>query len=248
MSQFIYHTGLMYAKGPGNATPQQFGTLQSGSVDLSNTTKELFGQNSYPVAVGKGNGKITGKASSAAIQARFFNDIFFAGSGTLSAGQTLVAYGEPGTIPSSTAYTVTVSNSATYVEDWGVTYTQTGEPLIKVASAPTVGQYSVAEGVYTFAAADAGKAVQISYTWTSTTQGQTLAVTNTPVGAAATFSLLLSGQYNGTQSTLKLYACVSSKLSLATKQNDFAIPAFEFSAYADPSGRVLDWYNADAAA
>ena len=48
--------------------------------------------------------------------------------------------------------------------DCGVTYAATGAALTRVASAPGAGQYSVsAIGVYTFAAADNGTDVSISY-------------------------------------------------------------------------------------
>ena len=47
--------------------------------------------------------------------------------------------------------------------DRGVVYTATGAALVAVGSAPTVGQYSFSGGVYTFAAADAGAQVTMSY-------------------------------------------------------------------------------------
>lgn len=50
-----------------------------------------------------------------------------------------------------------------WASDAGVTYVATGAALTAVASAPATGQYSVAAGVYTFAAGDAGKAVVVNY-------------------------------------------------------------------------------------
>ena len=44
-----------------------------------------------------------------------------------------------------------------------MSYAATGAPLTPVAGAPGSGQYSVAAGVYTFSAGDAGAAVLISY-------------------------------------------------------------------------------------
>jgi hypothetical protein len=247
MPQFFFHTGTLFAKSSAaNATPQAFGTLQNCSLDLAFTTKELFGQNNFPVAVGQGNCKITGKAASANIQARLFNDIFF--NGTLSAGETAVAVREQGTVGSS-PYTVTVANSATYVEDLEVLDASTGAPLIKVASTPATGEYSVAAGVFTFAAADTGKNVLISYSYTVAASGQKLSLTQQLVGAAPTFSLVLGGGYGSGQKVpgIKLYACTASKLSFATKMNDFAIPSFEFMAFANAAGQVLDWSTNDTA-
>lgn len=248
MSQLFFHTGTLLAKNSlANSTPQSFGTLQNVSIDLSFTTKELFGQNNFPVAVGQGNCKITGKAASANIQARLFNDIFF--NGTLSQGETVLQVSEAGTVPAASTYTVTVANSTTWVEDWEVKYAATGVPFTKVASAPAAGQYSVAAGVYTFAAADANAAVLITYSYTSASTGQKISLTQQLVGAAPTFTLILGGGYGQGQKLpgIKLYACTASKLSFATKQNDFAIPNFEFMAFADSAGRVIDWSTNDSA-
>ena len=66
----------------------------------------------------------------------------------------------------ATPYQVTVAQPlGNWTQDAGVTYAN-GTPLVEVASAPTVGQYSVAAGgVYTFAAADITSAVLISYSY-----------------------------------------------------------------------------------
>lgn len=244
--QLLFHTGNLFAKGSAaNATPQSFGTLQNVSVDLAFTTKELFGQLNFPVAVGQGNCKITGKASSAQIQARLFNDIFF--GGTLAAGETAVATREVMVAIPTTPFQLTVTNSATFVEDWEVIDSATGIPFTKVASGPTAGQYSVAAGVFTFAAADVGKLPLISYSYTIAASGQTVKLTQQLVGQAPTFTLVLAGGYGaGAVPGLKLYACTASKLSLATKQNDFAIPNFEWMSFANAAGQVLDWSTNDA--
>ena len=158
------------------------------------------------------------------------NDLFF--GSTMATGQLLATDSESGAIPGSSAYTVTVANSATWVLDLGVVYTATGLPLTRVASAPASGQYSVAAGVYTFAAADANLGVKISYTYT-TTGGNTLTINNQPMGAAATFKSVLSLPYNGQKATFTLNACVSTKMSIQTALEDFTKPQFDFNAFAD---------------
>jgi len=69
---------------------------------------------------------------------------------------------ETQTIPASTPWRVTVSKSTMFSCDQQVSFAG-GAALTRVTGAPTAGQYSVAAGVYTFAAADAGKAVTIGY-------------------------------------------------------------------------------------
>lgn len=241
----FFHTGNLCAKSStANATPQSFGTLQDVSVDISASNKELFGQFDFAVAVGQGNKKITGKAKSANIQARLFNDIFF--NGSLASGETVVANREVEVSIPTTPFQITVTQSATFVEDWEVIDAATGLPFTKVASSPAAGQYSVSAGVYTFNTADTGKFPLITYSYTVAGSGQTLTASSQLVGAAPTFALILSGGYGvGAVPALKLYNCIGTKLSLATKQNDFVMPGFEFIASANAAGKVLDWSTTD---
>jgi hypothetical protein len=114
--------------------------------------------------------------------------------------------------------------------------------MTRVASAPATGQYSVATGVYTFAAADTGLTVFISFAYTATgAAAKTSIVTNVAMGNAPSFRCDLTSGYSGGQTALSLYKCVATKLSFATKQDDFMIPDFDFSSFADSAGRVLQW-------
>ena len=229
-----------------NSTPIKFGALQEVNLEFSANTKELYGGSQFPIAVARGTGKITGKAK-AAIQGAVFSDLFFGVS--RSTGYTQVAITEAGAIPGVSTYTITVSNSATFVADLEVTYATTGLPFTKVASGPTVGQYSVSAGVYTFAAADASKAVLISYTYTTASSGQSFTVTNQALGVQPVFSAVLSMQYTApsglVKGYLKLPACVASKLSIPTKLEDFTISEFDFSAFADASGNVMQFSSSE---
>jgi hypothetical protein len=70
---------------------------------------------------------------------------------------------EPASVPASTPYEILAQ--APY-GDWasnaGVVYAN-GTPLTAVSGTPAAGQYSVAEGTYTFAAGDAGATVALTY-------------------------------------------------------------------------------------
>lgn len=239
-----FGSGLLFATNTAaNSTPVQFGTLQDVQLDISRSLKELYGQNQFPVAIGAAQMKITGKAKVGQVNGQLYNDLFF--GGTSATGQTLLVYNEPGAIPAVTTYTVTVTGSATWVEDQGVLYADTGIPFKRVASAPTAGQYSVAAGVYTFAAADASKNVLISYTKTDAANGQTLSVGNPLQGVQPTFTMIVQRSYNGVQEAFKLWSCISSKLSLPTKMADWGITELDFSAFADSAGRVITPYVAE---
>lgn len=224
-----------------NATPVKFGALQDVSVEFSASIKELYGGSQFPIAVARGTGKINCKAKLGQIMGGVFSDLFF--GTTMATGQLAFVHDEAGAVPAASTYIVTVANSATWVEDLGVINATTGLPMKKVASAPATGQYSVVAGVYTFAAADASVAVLISYTYTIAAAGQKLVVANQALGVQPVFSVYLKTNYtapNGVKySYLKLNACVSNKLTLPTKLEDFTIMELDFSAFSDNAGNIL---------
>ena len=77
----------------------------------------------------------------------------------LKIGQTL----ENLVVPATGPYTITVSRATQWNGDGGVTYASSGLVMSPVTGVPTIGKYSVAAGVYTFAAADARASVTINY-------------------------------------------------------------------------------------
>lgn len=220
-------------------TPVKFGVLQDVSVDFDFPTKMLYGTYQMPVAVGRGKAKISGKAKLAQLNADMMASIVFGQSGQPATGQTTISEDEPGTIP-GTPYQVTVVNSATWTTDLGVWYTSganSGMRLVRVASAPTTGQYSVAAGVYTFAAADTTLGVAISYEYTLT-GGFTINIANQLLGNIPTFRAVLKTIWSGKTLLMDLYNCVSEKFSIATKIDDFAIPECDFEAFANAANNI----------
>jgi hypothetical protein len=227
-----------------NPTPMKFGTLQDVSLDISGDVKQLYGQKQFPEAVARGKCKITGKAKFAAINGKMFNDLFFGQA--MGTGMIKTALDESQSVPNNPGpYTITVTNAANFKQDWGVRYTATGIPLTRVSTAPAQGQYSVntATGVYTFASADFNAGVLISYTFTASSTGTQLNIQNQLMGFAPTIQVLLETVYNLNQFSVLLYSVVASKLSFTTKQEDFIIPEFDFEAFANASGQVIDIYS-----
>ena len=226
------------------ATPVNFGLVQEVTIEEAASVKELYGQFQHPVAIARGTIKTTGKAKVARISGLAFASLFY--GITPAAGQVATAFAEVATAPSASPYTVTPANSATFGDDAGIVYAATGLPLVKVASAPTVGQYMLAAGVYTLSAADAGKALLLNYTYAVAAAGQKFAVTNQLVGTTPTFQAQFFTTFQGQAVSLKLNNCTSSKLSLQTKLEDFVVPEFDFSCFADASGTVMTWSFAEA--
>jgi len=247
MSDFIFGSGSMWATRTdiANSTPLPFGILQEGSIDITFSNKPLYGQYQFPVAVGRGTAKVTGKAKFARIFGRQLNDILF-GTNT-STGLLSIANNEAGSIP-TTPFQITVANAVGFDADLGVFYALTGKPLQKVASAPATGQYSVsAGGVYTFASADTGLGVLISYSYTTTgtTPNQKVTVANPLLGVQPTFQLMFNAGINGSVNTIKMLACVSSKFSLQTKLEDWTIPEIDFDCFCDASNNLMTYSTSE---
>ena len=236
-----FGSGILYATPSGaNATPIQFGALQDVSVDLSRTIKSLYGQGQQALAIGAAQLKATGKAKMGFINAKIYSDLFY-GVAT-SVGTVVLAQNEAASVPASTPWTVNVVNKTTFTTDLGVTYAG-GAVFTKVASAPTVGQYSVAAGIYTFAAADVGAPVLISYEYTSAATGTTLAVGSVLQGVQPIITVDLYRGYNGVGERHRFWACVVGKLSIPTKMADFGIAELDFEAFTDASGRFHTIYT-----
>ena len=181
-------------------------------------------------------GKLAGRGTGWGV----FSTMRWRAGQTLSTGRKALANGEAAAVPAATPFTVTVANATGFTADLGVVVAATGIPLVRVASAPAMGQYSVDEetGIYTFAEADAGTAVAVSYRYTVADSGQQFTITNQPLGVQPVFEAILEEKYNAGRMVLVLNACSSSKLSLPSKQEDFMIPEMDFSAMADAAGIV----------
>lgn len=228
-----------------NPTPMRAYVPQDQSIDFKLSTKSLVGENRLPVDVAAGDMSVTGKVTLGANSARLFSDLLFAiGS---SSGQILEQEQEAGTIPGSTAYTVTVANSSTWTTDLGVTLAADGTVFTRVASAPAAGQYSVAAGVYTFAAADANKNVKISYLYTQSSTGEKLTITNSLQGPAGAFTGVMVFPYGSDQDVLTLNKCIPSEGGISTKQGDYAKPTLGFMAATDSSDTLGTFSFAQAA-
>ncbi|HZT51920.1 MAG TPA: hypothetical protein VFA22_08305 [Stellaceae bacterium] len=216
-----------------NGTPVNIGKANQFQLDQQFTSKALYGQNQFPLYVARGTAKFTAKATAALVSGIALNSAFF--GQTMAAGQQATALSESGTVA---AGALTVANHASFVADLGVVYAATGLPLAYVAGTPAAGQYTQTGGVYGFNAADNGKAVFVTYTYTVPGAGQSLAVGNPLMGVTPTFQLWYYTSTGGVPLNIQLYSCVADKLSLAFKLEDFMLPELSFSCYADAGGNV----------
>ena len=236
--QYSFGSGVLYGRSLTNnpPTPVRFGALHSVSLDFQFTVKELYGQYQFPIALGRGTGKIMGKADFAQFNAQAFNDLFF-GAANPATGATRTAIAEAQTV---TANIVTVTNAANFIADFGVVRASDSAVFTRVTAAPVALQYVCNEstGVYTFNATQNGVAVLASYTYADAINGKKISITNQLLGASPQFTAVFSEAFNGKSMTVTLNACMSSKLSLATKLEDFTVPQFDFQAFADAGNNI----------
>jgi len=244
MSQFLFGSGAMYATpltdASGNAvavpTPVKILACQDIAADFQFDTKMLSGGSQFPLAVGRGKGKISVKAKMGQVNGALFNGAFFGQTSTT--GQDQYYQDITGTAIPATPFTITPPppGSGVWAADMGVR-NASGVPMTRVASAPTTGQYMLSAGVYTFAAADTGLVVYIDYRYTIT-GGKLISIANQLLGSTPTVSLDIVVPYMGKQLTCRFPNAVSGKMAMATKLDDFTIPEIDFEVFASPSGNV----------
>lgn len=222
-----------------NSTPVNIGYAQSMAIDFSGNVKELYGQNEFPLDAARGTVKATAKIKAAVFSGLAFNAVFF--GNTFATGSVKWALGEAGVIP-TTPFQITVANSAQFDADLGVINASTGLPFIKVASAPAVGQYSVAAGIYTFNTGDTTKAVLINYTYTAAAVGQTLNMLNTLIGTAPIFKMDYYTVRNNSPFVARFFQGQASKLAFTTQLEDFSMPEFDVSLFCDATGSIGKLY------
>ena len=264
--QFSFGSGFLYGLPTGGTVnqPVLLGTLQDCSYDISSSIKELYGQLQFPVAIGRGEAKFTGKAKMGSFSSVAWNTFFF-GPGsdnsalpTQSAGANAISIVDK-EIGSTSSNTYQFVNHAAATADpagnlainLGVYYSTTGLYLQQVASAPAIGQYSYAPstGTWTFNASDtaanAANGITVAYSWLPTTPTHWVQQINNnafPMGAAPAFQIEHHIPYTtgGTDTVIKIWNAVSSKLSFGFKNSDFTIPEIDFTMFANTAGKIID--------
>lgn len=234
--------------------PIELATLQEADIDFKINTKKLYGPYRFPVAVADGEGEIPLTAKAALFYGNAFN--LFLGSTSSAGGQT-IALDELGTIATA-AYSVV--NQTAFVPNTSVVWlTPAGggvaRQLSPVAATPVAGvSYVESGGNLTFAAADNGATVRVTYAYTLTSGGQKLvinnALQNTSLGAQVTLYNQSLNRANNKPSTfiLNLNQVILPGLKMSFKIGDFTIPDYTMDCFSDQNNVIgtAYLYNYDA--
>jgi len=241
MAQYNFGLGTLSLVPSGaNPTPVPFAVLNDMSIDFSYDMKELRGSKQFAIDIAKGAAKVTGKAKNAAINSGALLSVL--NGGTSVTGQKLYAT-ETDAIP-ATPYQVTVAHSANYDTDLGVVDLTTGKVMTRVASSPATGQYSVALGVWTFAAADTTHNVSIGYVYSDSTAGKTTKLANQFMGQSTPFVLHAYNTYESKGVGWKFLQVHVPKLQMAFKAEAYTEQDIDFMCAEDPtSGNIFEFYS-----
>jgi hypothetical protein len=220
-------------------TPVRFGVLQSVQWNFSFTEKELMGTGQFPVDVARAQGKWTGEAEIGIINGKLLNSLFF--GQTMTPGQIVAAVDEAHTVPASSPYTITPTNSSTWTQDQGVTYAgPLGLNLTSTSTAPSASAtYEPSASAYTFSSSDAGANVLLNYLYTATT-GETISIANQQLGTTPTFSGVFRNRdpNTGLYMTLVINRMTCSDLSFSSKTSDFTMPKMKLTIMDDGTGNI----------
>lgn len=180
-----YSMGIIWGIPAGaTPTPVPIASLKNCKVALKQNKAVFRGNNLDIIDVGN-----KGRDWTIDIQVADFRAAalaMIATGGVTTVGGVMPVIGEPIVI----AATNSAAQAAVFVEDAGVYDFVLNKWLDRVPSAPTTGQYSgPAAGVYTFAAADAGHAANLYYSFSSATLGKTTTINNALQGQSVPFKL-----------------------------------------------------------
>jgi hypothetical protein len=226
-------------------TPFEAKTIENISLDWKGKNVELRGQYLVPVDARMADVSLTGKFTIGTWNLQQLQQLLF-GNATIADGGDRINADEAQTIPSvaggsPAGYFVTVTNAAGFSEDLGVSYQANSGQFLKVASPTVAGEYSVsAGGVYSFAAADKGLGVYISYVDTGALTGASLTIPNNLQGQTPQFEMvaLIPGTGSGFLG-YRFYACRATSAKILTgKNNDFQKLEIDFSVYCPVNANV----------
>jgi hypothetical protein len=169
--------------------------------------------------------------------------VLTAPSSTTLTFTTLTAPGGVATVVGT--YTVntiayTTVNAANFDTDLGVVYASSTDPLQRVADNPATGQYCVdaSTGVYHLAAGDTGIGFRVAYAYSDASAGQTLTISNQPIGTTPTFQIDYATTDNGQTIYVRFYQAIGADMKIAHKLTEFVMPEFDVEMFCNDADEL----------
>jgi hypothetical protein len=151
-------------------------------------------------------------------------------------------------------YVVTVANATNYLLDLGVINVTTGVILTRVAAGAEVAgaSYSVVEsgvnkGKYTFAAGDANGNMLFSYSYSSSSIGVTLSITNQQQGLTGRFQAVHVLPWGTQQDMIVFNNCLAASAGISAKKSGFGSTMLDYHASVDSTDVLGTMTFAEAA-
>lgn len=222
-------TGLLYATPtsgnlPTNPTPTRL-LLQEVSIDFKADLKKLYTLYQFPIATARGKISVDGKAKIVNYDPDPINQVFWAQ--TRAAGMQIPVDQEVHGIPAASPFVVYVTSNATFAQDNGVSYsngTAAGQMFLNVSPEfpTTAATYTVntTNGEYQFASVDNTLGVAVSYTWTNSTRGATITLTEELMGYAPQCGVQMWGTFRGKYLGIQLNSVTFGSWTYPSKLED----------------------------
>lgn len=221
-----------------------FGVTQEWQIDFAQEIVTILGPNKVAVDSAPGELKITGKIKFARFMATTFGNLMFGVAPTSAAGFDIIGPENHSSIP---ATTFTVTSGATFTEDLGLYYHNTGVALVPVTAAPTAGQYiagAAGVGTYTINAADESVAGGIdAFYMVSTTNLFEVDINQQLMGTGPVVELDFAVPYAVQGVTkkfnLQVFSARISKMPLQFKNKAYMVPEVDFTVFANAAGQII---------
>jgi len=231
---------------PADAAPQQLNTIQDISIDWAGKGVELRGQLLYAIDARLADISLKGKFTVGQYSLDMLNVLFFAGTIAQGASEdTVVPDSSQIVPPASISFALKIAG---VTEDLGVSYQSNGSNFDRVTTGVAQGQYIFSTttnpgfGTWTFASADAGAEIFVSYIVPGTAAA--LSIPNNLQGYSPNFELVgwnpVGGQAPSTAfNGFRVFNCVATGMKPITyKRDGFNMVEVDFLAYC-PTGQSV---------
>jgi hypothetical protein len=252
-------SGLLFVNPNGsnlaaNVTPFRPWTIQDFELTVKGKIQKLQGQYNTAEDIARVDQdwafKFTmGRVDFFALNQMFYSDVSAGGGHVVNAIFQATVPATPG------PYTLTIAppSSGTFYADLGVEYTGafTGR-FIKGAPSATAGIYSVvpSTGVYTFASADQGASIQISYSYTiASTPGTGYQANGQFQGWGPALDIWVYDNYQAgalakSNGTIHLTTAKLGEVSYSNKRDNYSMCAISGECCMGNSGLIAEFYSA----